>query len=121
MFDNALQAWFGTMTNFDLALMHVLFRAAAEGAEVLERDTEDDGNLSGTGKSRFTYRPFTLEGNFAFTAAMQEMLLQSHTGVIQVFPPCRRIGKTCRSRSCGRRVPSSSPLRCRRDASSACA
>jgi alpha-L-fucosidase 2 len=36
--------------------------------------------------SSFRYRPFTLEGNFAFAAAVQEMLLQSHNGVIEVFP-----------------------------------
>jgi alpha-L-fucosidase 2 len=36
--------------------------------------------------SSFRYRPFTLEGNFAFAAATQEMLLQSHDGIIQVFP-----------------------------------
>jgi len=37
----------------------------------------------GAGRS---YRPFTLEGNFAAAAGLQEMLLQSHTGVIEVFP-----------------------------------
>ncbi len=45
-----------------------------------------NGDQSGTGKSLFTYRPFTLEGNFAFAAGIQEMLLQSHTGVVHVFP-----------------------------------
>ena len=45
-----------------------------------------NGDQSGTGKSSFTYRPFTLEGNFAFAAGVQEMLLQSHTGIIRVFP-----------------------------------
>jgi alpha-L-fucosidase 2 len=30
--------------------------------------------------------PFTLEGNFAFASAIQEMLLQSHNGIIQIFP-----------------------------------
>lgn len=45
-----------------------------------------NGDQSGTGKSKFTYRPFTLEGNFAFASGIQEMLLQSHTGIIQVFP-----------------------------------
>jgi alpha-L-fucosidase 2 len=45
-----------------------------------------NGDQSGTGKSNFTYRPFTLEGNFAFAAGIQEMLLQSHSGVIHVFP-----------------------------------
>lgn len=45
-----------------------------------------NGDQTRSGKSRFTYRPFTLEGNFAFAAGVQEMLLQSHTGVVRVFP-----------------------------------
>ena len=45
-----------------------------------------NGDQTGTGKSNFRYRPFTLEGNFAFASALQEMLLQSHTGVVKVFP-----------------------------------
>jgi alpha-L-fucosidase 2 len=45
-----------------------------------------NGDQSGTGKSKFTYRPFTLEGNFACAAGIQEMLLQSHNGVLRVFP-----------------------------------
>jgi len=45
-----------------------------------------NGDQSGKGYSKFTYRPFTLEGNFAEAAGVQEMLLQSHTGRILVFP-----------------------------------
>jgi len=45
-----------------------------------------NGDQSGKGYSNFTYRPFTLEGNFAFAAGLQEMLLQSHTGIVQIFP-----------------------------------
>lgn len=45
-----------------------------------------NGDQSGKGYSKFTYRPFTLEGNFAFASGIQEMLLQSHTGVVRVFP-----------------------------------
>lgn len=45
-----------------------------------------NGDQSGTGYSNFTYRPFTLEGNFAFAAGLQEMLIQSHSGAIHVFP-----------------------------------
>ncbi|MFZ2656701.1 MAG: glycoside hydrolase family 95-like protein [Victivallales bacterium] len=45
-----------------------------------------NGDQSGTGKSKFTYRPFTLEGNFAFAEAVQEMLLQSHNGKVRIFP-----------------------------------
>lgn len=45
-----------------------------------------NGDQSGTGKSQYTYRPFTLEGNFAFAAGIQEMLMQSHTGIVHLFP-----------------------------------
>lgn len=45
-----------------------------------------NGDQSGMGKSKFTYRPFTLEGNFAFASGVQEMLLQSHAGVVRIFP-----------------------------------
>ena len=45
-----------------------------------------NGDQTKMGYSLFTYRPFTLEGNFAFAAGVQEMLIQSHTGVIRVFP-----------------------------------
>ena len=45
-----------------------------------------NGDQTQRGYSSLTYRPFTLEGNFACASAIQEMLLQSHTGVIKVFP-----------------------------------
>ncbi len=45
-----------------------------------------NGDQSGQGHSKFRYRPFTLEGNFAAAAGVQEMLLQSHRGRIEVFP-----------------------------------
>jgi len=45
-----------------------------------------NGDQSGKGYSNFTYRPFTLEGNYAFAAGVQEMLLQSHGGVVRVLP-----------------------------------
>ncbi len=45
-----------------------------------------NGDQSGKGYSNSTYRPFTLEGNFAFAAGIQEMLIQSHTGTIHIFP-----------------------------------
>ena len=45
-----------------------------------------NGDQSGKGYSQLTYRPFTLEGNFAAAAGIQEMLLQSHRGVLDVFP-----------------------------------
>jgi len=45
-----------------------------------------NGDQTGKGYSNFRYRPFTLEGNFAAAAGVQEMLLQSYTGAIRVFP-----------------------------------
>lgn len=45
-----------------------------------------NGDQTNSGKSKFTYRPFTLEGNFAFASGVQEMLLQSHTGTVMIFP-----------------------------------
>lgn len=45
-----------------------------------------NGDQTKSGKSNFQYRPFTLEGNFAFAAGIQEMLLQSFDGVVRIFP-----------------------------------
>jgi len=45
-----------------------------------------NGDQCKAGYSTMTYRPFTLEGNFAFASAIQEMLIQSHTGTIRLFP-----------------------------------
>jgi alpha-L-fucosidase 2 len=53
---------------------------------VLPNSFHVNGDQTKSGKSNFTYRPFTLEGNFAFASGLQEMLIQSHTGVIRVFP-----------------------------------
>ncbi len=53
---------------------------------VLPNSFHCNGDQSGKGYSDFTYRPFTLEGNFAAGTAVQEMLLQSHNGLIKIFP-----------------------------------
>lgn len=45
-----------------------------------------NGDQLKAGYSDFTYRPFTLEGNFAFAAGVHEMLIQSHAGFINLFP-----------------------------------
>ncbi|MCC6144968.1 MAG: glycoside hydrolase N-terminal domain-containing protein [Candidatus Hydrogenedentes bacterium] len=55
-------------------------------AFVLRNSFHCNGDQSGKGYSNFTYRPFTLEGNFAFAAGVHEMLLQSHRGYIEIFP-----------------------------------
>lgn len=45
-----------------------------------------NGDQSKSGLSKFTYRPFTLEGNFAFASGLQEMMLQSYAGFIEIMP-----------------------------------
>jgi len=45
-----------------------------------------NGDQTKSGYSKYQYRPFTLEGNFAFAAGLQEMLLQSYAGFIEVMP-----------------------------------
>lgn len=52
-----------------------------------------NGDQSDKGYSNFRYRPFTLEGNFAEAAGIQEMLLQSHRGVIRLFPAVPKLWK----------------------------
>ncbi len=64
-------------------------------AFVLRNSFHCNGDQSGKGYSSFTYRPFTLEGNFAFAAGLQEMLLQSHTGTIELFPAIPASWKDC--------------------------
>ena len=45
-----------------------------------------NGDQSGKGYASATYRPFTLEGNFAFASGLQDMLIQSHAGFIEIMP-----------------------------------
>lgn len=49
-----------------------------------------NGDQKGGEYSNFTYRPFTLEGNFAFAQGVHELLLQSKGGYIEVFPAVPR-------------------------------
>ena len=63
-------------------------------AFILRNGFHANGDQSGKGYSGFTYRPFTLEGNFLVMNAIHEMLLQSwsptpgepNTEVLRVFP-----------------------------------
>lgn len=49
-----------------------------------------NGDQKGGEHSGFTYRPFTLEGNFAFAQGVHELLLQSRDGYIEAFPATPR-------------------------------
>jgi len=63
-------------------------------AFILRNGFHANGDQTGSGFSDFTYRPFTLEGNFLAMQAIHEMLLQSWNntpgsgdpGVIRLFP-----------------------------------
>jgi alpha-L-fucosidase 2 len=78
-----------------MACIYAITRHADSAAKMLRIFAADfcspnsfhlNGDQKGAGYSRFTYRPFTLEGNFAFAQGLQEMLLQSHLGYIDIFP-----------------------------------
>ena len=72
-------SWFGNMKAraFDGEGAADALRTFAE-CFCLPNTFHANGDQTKSGKSKFTYRPFTLEGNFAFAAGIQEMLLQSH-------------------------------------------
>jgi alpha-L-fucosidase 2 len=63
-------------------------------AFILRNGFHANGDQTKSGLSDFTYRPFTLEGNFLAMEAVHEMLLQSwsahpgsaESGVIRIFP-----------------------------------
>jgi alpha-L-fucosidase 2 len=63
-------------------------------AFILRNGFHANGDQTKSGFSGFTYRPFTLEGNFLAMQAVHEMLLQSwsplpglrDTGVVRIFP-----------------------------------
>lgn len=55
-------------------------------AFILRNGFHANGDQTKSGLSNFTYRPFTLEGNFAAMQAVHEMLLQSWGGKIRLFP-----------------------------------
>ncbi len=45
-----------------------------------------NGDQKGGQYSDLTYRPFTIEGNFAFAQGIHELLIQSHKGYLEIFP-----------------------------------
>jgi len=67
-------------------------------AFILRNGFHANGDQTGTGLSSFTYRPFTLEGNFLAAQAVHEMLIQSwapiagsgEPGTIRLFPATPR-------------------------------
>jgi len=55
-------------------------------AFILRNGFHVNGDQLKAGFSGFTYRPFTLEGNFLAPEAVHDMLIQSWRGVVRLFP-----------------------------------
>jgi alpha-L-fucosidase 2 len=88
------KAWVGYSFSW-MACVYAKAREAEKAADMLRKFATNftsansfhlNGDQKGGQYSSYTYRPFTLEGNFAFARGLQEMLLQSHEGYIDLFP-----------------------------------
>ena len=96
--DNLKNTGSGWWTGYSFSWLGNLYARAKKGDEAadalrifatsfcLPNSFHVNGDQSGKGYSKYTYRPFTLEGNFAFASGLQEMLIQSHDGEITIFP-----------------------------------
>jgi len=91
-------------TGYSFSWAACMFARAGRGEEALDYLTKYlaftgpngfhlNGDQTKSGLSKFTYRPFTLEGNFLAMEAIHQMLLQSHgmvgvseSEVVRVFP-----------------------------------
>lgn len=78
-----------------IASMHARAKEADEAVSNLKKFASNfcsinsfhvNGDQKGGEYSGFTYRPFTLEGNFAFAQGVHELLLQSKGTYVEVFP-----------------------------------
>lgn len=91
---NGTSQWCGYSFSW-LANMYARINRGYDAAKALQTFTSCfcspnsfhlNGDQCKAGHSNFTYDPFTLEGNFAFASGVQEMLIQSHNGMIKIFP-----------------------------------
>ena len=53
---------------------------------LLKNSFHANGDFADKGYAKAVFRAFTLEGNFAAAQAIHEMLLQSHNGILHLFP-----------------------------------
>jgi len=96
--EKGTRAWCG----YSFSWMACLYARAYEADEAVKQlqifasnfCSTNSFHLNGDQKngqySNFTYRPFTLEGNFAFAQGIQELLLQSREDYIEIFPAVPR-------------------------------
>lgn len=87
----------GLWVGFSFAMSAQIYAMAKNGNGAYERLREFchgfvgengfhlNGDYKNYGYTQFHYRPFTLEALFGFCDALQEMLLQDHTGEIELF------------------------------------
>lgn len=85
-------------TGYSFCWAACLYSRAEEGDRALDQLQKFARNFTSTNSfhlngdqrggefSDFTYRPFTLEGNFAFAQAVHDLLVQSHHGIIRIVP-----------------------------------
>ncbi|MGN1124144.1 MAG: glycosyl hydrolase family 95 catalytic domain-containing protein, partial [Eubacterium sp.] len=85
-------------TGYSMTWMGEFFAAAKNGDEAVKyleifwkyfcsvNTFHLNGDYTRQGYSSFDYRPFTLEGNFCAQDVLQEMLLYSENGVLEIFP-----------------------------------
>ncbi len=88
------RAWVGYSFSW-MACLHARAKEADQAVLNLQKFASNfcstnsfhvNGDQKGGQYSGFTYRPFTLEGNFAFAQGVHELLLQSKQGYVELFP-----------------------------------
>lgn len=88
------KAWVGYSFSW-IACLHARAKQSQQAVANLQKFASNfcsvnsfhvNGDQKGGQYSGFTYRPFTLEGNFAFAQGVHELLLQSKEGYVEVFP-----------------------------------
>ncbi|HMF33425.1 MAG TPA: hypothetical protein VKK79_18515, partial [Candidatus Lokiarchaeia archaeon] len=91
------QIGFWQWTGWSFPWMSAIYARAGNGYQaywflkeyfkyIRENTMHANGDSYGLAFSAHNYEPMTLEGGFCFVAAVLEMLLQSHQGMIRVFP-----------------------------------
>ncbi|WP_373564887.1 glycoside hydrolase family 95-like protein [Sphingobacterium sp. E70] len=88
------RAWVGYSFSW-MACLHARAKQSKQAVSNLQKFAHNfcsinsfhlNGDQNGGQYSDFTYRPFTLEGNFAFAQGVHELLIQSKNDYIEVFP-----------------------------------
>ncbi|MGJ1226355.1 glycosyl hydrolase family 95 catalytic domain-containing protein [Sphingobacterium siyangense] len=88
------RAWVGYSFAW-MACLHARAKQGKEAVSNLQKFAQNfcstnsfhlNGDQKGGQYSDFTYRPFTLEGNFAFAQGIHELLIQSKNNYVEIFP-----------------------------------